>query len=89
MSRVRARSAGQRRWNSREESPLPVGPSTFERLAVSLGLKTVEGMSASEHLRKWAKANRNQRYVPEELLLKWGFEVHLEQGGWWRGLEAE
>ena len=52
----------------------PFGESTFEHLAARLGL-TPEEYEGSPALREWARRNKNERYVPPELLRAWGFTV--------------
>ncbi|MGE0404776.1 MAG: hypothetical protein AB7O65_00635 [Candidatus Korobacteraceae bacterium] len=43
----------------------------------SLRLKP-EQYEASGPLKEWARANKNHKYVPQELLKAWGFEVQSE-----------
>jgi len=52
----------------------PAGASTFEHLAAMLGLSP-EQYKDSTVLREWARKNKNDRYVPSELLQTWGFTV--------------
>jgi hypothetical protein len=46
--------------------------SAFELQAKKLGLRPHQYVN-SEPLREWARRNKDQRFVPSELLLAWGF----------------
>jgi hypothetical protein len=48
--------------------------STFEQLARNLGLKP-DGYESSVELKAWVFKNKDQKYVPSELLEAWGFVV--------------
>jgi hypothetical protein len=50
------------------------GASTFEHIAAMLRL-AAEACADSTRLREWARKNKNDRYVPSELLQAWGFTV--------------
>lgn len=52
-------------------APLTVPPPAFESVARALGLcpKDFEGSIA---LKEWANRNKDQKYVPLELLSAWG-----------------
>lgn len=68
-----------RRGDPNWTRPLPVaakpaGASTFEHLAAMLGFAPDE-CEDSTVLREWARKNKNNRYVPSELLQAWGFTV--------------
>jgi len=52
----------------------PAGASTFEHFVLMLGLAPEE-YEDSTVLREWARKNKNDRYVPSELLQAWGFTV--------------
>ena len=52
----------------------PFGESSFEHLAARLCL-TPEEYEGSPALKEWARRNKNERYVPPELLKAWGFTV--------------
>jgi hypothetical protein len=53
---------------------IPVTQSSFEMVVASLGLSRNE-YERSTALREWVQKNKNQRYVPPELLTAWGLEV--------------
>ncbi|MFZ2003150.1 MAG: hypothetical protein WAU73_27510 [Candidatus Sulfotelmatobacter sp.] len=68
-----------RRGNPNWARPLPVavtpeGASTFERFVAMLRLAPEE-CEDSTRLREWARKNRNDWYVPLELLQAWGLTV--------------
>ena len=53
-------------------------PTQFEIVVARLELQNAPHLWAhSPALKTWAKANKNQRYVPENLLNAWGFHVVL------------
>jgi hypothetical protein len=57
--------------------PVPPAQLTeFECVVIELGLAPEQYMD-SPALRLWASANRNRRYIPEELLNHWGLHVDL------------
>lgn len=58
----------------RPESPPTV--NSFDVLVQQLGL-TPEEYPFSEELRAWVQANKNERYVPPELLAVWGLRVKV------------
>ncbi len=53
------------------------GQCDFEYMVKSLGLSP-EQYVRSERLRAWAEKNKDQKYVPTELLEAWGFEAKSE-----------
>lgn len=67
-----------KRSNLLQAAPLsdssPLGESTFEHLTARLGL-TPEKYEDSTALKEWVRRNKNERYVPPELLEAWGFTV--------------
>lgn len=58
------------------EPPL-VSETSFERLVEELKLSPSEYMS-SPRLRDWVSRNKNQKYVPSEVLKAFGFEADTE-----------
>lgn len=56
-------------FNSRFFEPPPL-TTQFERMAEFLKLKPHEYLHSSA-LRAWARQNRNDRYVPSDLLREW------------------
>ena len=69
-------SASSRRsvtsFNSRLFEPPPL-TTQFERMVEFLKLKPHECLH-SRALRAWARRNRNDRYVPSDLLKEWGLD---------------
>lgn len=55
-------------------------PTEFEIVAGRLGLTTEAEMLESQSLKRWVKQYRNTRYVPEQLLKKWDFDVTPSMG---------
>lgn len=54
----------------------PVGrpdASSFEAMVKMMGLSPAQYENSVE-LREWARAHRQQKYVPPDLLMAWGFE---------------
>jgi hypothetical protein len=76
------RKEGKRRGNPNwgKPQPLSFAPptiSSFELLVKALKLAPHQ-YQASQPLKEWVRANRNHKYVPQELLQAWGFEVISE-----------
>jgi hypothetical protein len=70
-----ARRRGNPRWGKLE--PLvPVIPaiSEFEQVAHTFKLQPDQYIH-SIPLRNWAQRNKNSKYIPEHLLVAWGFEI--------------
>ncbi len=58
------------------ESPAKVVPTAFEKIVQQLGLVPHQ-YSTSASLRAWVAKHRKQSYVPESLLITWGFDPQL------------
>ena len=56
---------------------VPSGPTSFEAMARTLGLRPADYLSSVE-LKKWATANKDSHYVPLELLKAWGLAVDAD-----------
>ncbi len=56
---------------------MEVGPSSFEQLVKQLGLSP-EQYQGSAVLREWAFKHKHEKYVPQDLLLSWGFTFELK-----------
>jgi len=68
-----------RRGNPQFTNPGAIGPqvpsqSSFERVVEELNLSPSE-YPTSARLRDWVFRNKDQKYVPAELLKAFGFEV--------------
>lgn len=60
-----------------ESAITPDGVSTFEHLVRRLGLSPAQYASSAE-LKEWVRKNKDERYVPPQLLDLWGFEVNID-----------
>jgi hypothetical protein len=70
---------GNPNWGKPGSSYLSVlSPTSFEGVAKTLGLSP-EDFEGSILLKEWVLQNKNQKYVPQDLLQAWGFTV--EMGG--------
>jgi hypothetical protein len=74
-----ARRPDVRRGNSQFTNPAAIGPpiasqTSFERVVQELDLLPSE-YASSPRLRDWVSRNKDQKYVPSELLKAFGFEV--------------
>lgn len=66
---------GNPNWGKPDiHSPADVQPSSFEQMVQKLRLSP-EQYVASGPLKEWARKNKDQKYVPSELLKAWGFEA--------------
>jgi hypothetical protein len=52
----------------------PVGPTSFEEVVRKLRLSP-EDYEGSLTLKEWARKNKDQKYIPDDLLKLWDFEV--------------
>lgn len=70
------RSHNQTNW-TRPDLLVASAPqvSAFEQIVRELKLKPVEYQKSNE-LREWVRKNKDQRYVPPDLLRAWGLTVH-------------
>lgn len=70
-----ARKRGNPNWGRPGLAYLPIlGPTSFEGVAKALGLSP-EDFEGSVLLKEWVLKNKNQKYVPQDLLQAWGFTV--------------
>jgi hypothetical protein len=56
-------------------APTPAQPTAFEKLVSRLNLQP-EQFTHSEELRRWVNHHRRKRYIPEALLVAYGFVIH-------------
>jgi len=75
------RTASQVNWASGIYGPrwnLPHTTSAWDRLLREMGVSeraVIDGTAEDAHiamLRKWAERNHDKRFVPDELVVKWG-----------------
>lgn len=70
-----AKRRGNPNWGELNAgAPVLVTPTLFERVVEEFNL-TPDQFVQSTRLRKWARTNKNSKYIPEKLLEAWGFEV--------------
>jgi hypothetical protein len=62
---------------SRPTNATSVSESSFDRMVDALKLSPDQYQSSSE-LREWVLRNKDDKYVPPELLKAFGFHVNLE-----------
>jgi hypothetical protein len=78
-SSQRIRRRGNPNWGrALNLSDIPNIPSEFERLVIHLGLRTTQQQLASRQLRDWARRNYRTRYIPENLIIRWGLADRFE-----------
>lgn len=54
-------------------------PSSFEQLVRALNISPEEYQSSAE-LKEWVRRNKDDKYVPPELLEAFGFQVKVDDG---------
>ena len=69
--------AGNPNWGKPYNSAISGGqPTLFDQMVSSLGLEPKDYQTSSA-LRRWADRNKNEHYIPPELLKAWGFFVDV------------
>jgi hypothetical protein len=53
------------------------GPTSFEEIVRELGLSPADYQRSSQ-LKAWVQKNKDQKYVPSDLLRAWNFEVKAD-----------
>jgi hypothetical protein len=69
-----AKARGNPNWGKASATPAPVVPTSFEGVVSKLGLKPSEFVHSAQ-LKDWVRKNRNSKFVPQDLLEAWEFEV--------------
>lgn len=70
-----AKRRGNPNWMKPRPACLPiVSPTSFEGIAKALGLSPGD-FEGSVLLREWVVKNKDQKYVPQDLLQAWGLSV--------------
>jgi hypothetical protein len=69
-----AKARGNPNWGKVSSTPAPVVPTSFEGIVNKLGLKPSEFVHSAQ-LKDWVRKNRNSKFVPQDLLEAWEFEV--------------
>lgn len=74
---IMAKRRGNPNWGKPEPFMLPGSISSFETVVKTLGLKP-EQYEHSPELKDWVRKNKDQKYVPQDLLQVWGFTANSE-----------
>jgi hypothetical protein len=69
-----AKKRGNPNWGKPEVSVRYTGASSFEEVVKKLRLSPAE-YEGSMQLKDWVQKNKDQKYVPSNLLQAWGVEV--------------
>jgi len=69
-----AKKRGNPNWGKPELHSGPVVPTSFDEVVKKLRLSPSE-YEGSTQLKEWARKNKDQKYIPDDLLRFWGFEV--------------
>ena len=73
-----AKKRGNPNWGKPEVNTIPYsGTSSFEEVVKKLRLSPSD-YEGSIHLQEWARKNKDQKYVPSNLLQAWGLEVKAD-----------
>lgn len=63
-----------RNWGPNGIAPMPKKRATsFDEIVKIMGLTPAQYANSAQ-LKEWVRANREQRYVPVDLLTAWGFD---------------
>jgi hypothetical protein len=69
---------GNPNWGKPEVNTLRyAGVISFEEMVKKLRLSPTE-YEGSIHLKEWARKNKDQKYVPSNLLQAWGLDVKAD-----------
>jgi hypothetical protein len=70
-----AKKRGNSNWGKPDNAAVPYsGVSTFEAVVKKLRLTPADSEDSIQ-LQEWARKNKDQKYVPLNLLLAWGVDV--------------
>ena len=72
-----ATKRGNPNWGNPDQSDTPVVPTSFEKVVKKLRLSPAD-CEGSVQLKEWARKNKDQKYIPDDLLTIWGFEVKAD-----------
>ena len=73
-----AKKRGNPNWGKPEVNTIPyIGTSAFEEVVKKLRLSPSQ-YEGSTHLKEWARKNKDQKYVPSQLLQVWGLDVKAD-----------
>lgn len=66
---------GNPHWGKPDlNAPRHDGPTSFEEIVSELGLSPADYQHSTQ-LKAWVQKNKDQKYVPSDLLRAWNFEV--------------
>jgi len=70
-----AKKRGNPNWGKPDVNASPyTGPTSFDEVVKKLRLSPEEYENSAQ-LKDWVQKNKDQKYVPPELLLAWDLEV--------------
>ena len=69
-----AKNRGNPNWGKPVAHGGPVGSTSFEEVVRKLRLSP-EDYGGSLTLKEWVRKNKDQKYIPDDLLKLWDFEV--------------
>jgi hypothetical protein len=72
-----SKQRGNPNWGKPEHIAIVPTSSTFDSMVKALGL-TPDTYIDSVELKRWVSENKDNKYVPTELLDAWGFAVNSE-----------
>jgi hypothetical protein len=69
-----AKKRGNPNWGKPDIRVPSVAPTSFEDVVKKLRLSPAD-YEGSLQLKEWVRKNKDQKYIPNDLLKLWGFEV--------------
>jgi hypothetical protein len=69
-----AKKHGNPNWGKPDIHAGPAVPTSFEEVVKKLRLSPAD-YEGSLTLKEWVRKNKDQKYIPDDLLKLWGFEV--------------
>jgi hypothetical protein len=69
-----AKKRGNPNWGKPDIHAGPAVPTSFEEVVKKLRLSPAD-YEGSLTLKEWVRKNKDQKYIPDDLLKHWGFEV--------------
>jgi len=69
-----AKKRGNPNWGKPDIQAVPVVPTSFEEVVRKLRLSPAD-YEGSLQLKEWVRQNKDQKYIPDDLLKLWGSEV--------------
>ena len=69
-----AKKRGNPNWGKPDIHAAPAVPTSFEEVVKQLRLSPAE-YEGSARLKEWVRKNKDQKYIPDDLLKLCGFEV--------------